>query len=105
MRGENERWGGCGVVYVRARKKVRERKKKTTQTIFFSQFDLIMATLLSLFLLPILCIDKLSNPTRSLLIIFSSVSFPFYSDLAGLRGKKPESLEDKIERSKTLRQQ
>lgn len=71
--------GGRGEVYVRARKKVGERGekdvlKKKTQTIFFSQFELIMATLLSLFLLPILCIDKLSNPIRSLLIIFSSLS-------------------------------
>lgn len=64
-----------------------------------------MATLLSLFLLSILCIDKLSKPIRSLLIILSSISFPSYSDLAGLGGKKSESLEDKTERSKTLRQQ
>ncbi len=73
IRGESERlgvgaWWGICTSEKEGRRKRRKRiffKKKKTQTIFFSQFALIMTTLLSLFLLPTLCIDKLSNPTRS----------------------------------------
>lgn len=70
----------------RRERRSRKNKKKEPKRIFsFSRIN--YGHPLSLFLIPILCIDKLSNPhTFKFYLLFLSSSFLSYSDLWGGEG-------------------